>query len=312
MYEEINKYLSLRRWEINRLQRIEALLPALQSRLVEMQKKTKRAEKEMKKETRDYEKITGQSLSATLYSLLGQLAGKTEKERREAVAAQLQYRQCVQLLQDTTKQIAELQAEWPKYRNSQKEYNALYAEKERMLLAENGKAARALMRIDGQIEESEAALWEIGEAAGAAQAALAALESAESRLANAEVWGIWNMEKEDWLTNKAKHDYIDSADDAVQEAQWHLQRLGTELVDIHVPPGMQVGLTGFQKYIDLFSDASCLDWLVQGKIYAAKYSVRDVQIQVMGALRQLNELDKAERQRQADLHTRRHRVVLES
>ena len=149
MYEEINRHLSLRRREIHRLQRIEAMLPALRGRLAEMQKKTKTAEKEMRKETRDYEKITGKSLSAAVYSLLGQLAGKTEKERREAVAAQLQYRQCVQLLQDTAKQIAELEAEWPRYRKSQKEYNALYTEKERLLRAENGKAARALMRIDG-------------------------------------------------------------------------------------------------------------------------------------------------------------------
>ena len=86
---------------------------------------------------------------------------------------------------------------------------------------------------------------EISEALMAADMASMSLQKAEELLQKASSWGIWDMLGGGFFSTMFKHNRMDEAQAAMNEARGHLRRLKRELLDVN---------RGFKDGCGKFSD----------------------------------------------------------
>jgi len=122
MYEKINKELSQSLQHILRLNKINAILETLKKELLLLEEKSQSAKDTLKKESKDYEKISHKNISSIFYSVFGNLDIKTEKERQEALEAELKYNQYIRDLEEVKYQISKLETEKLQYKDAINEY----------------------------------------------------------------------------------------------------------------------------------------------------------------------------------------------
>ena len=125
---------------------------------------------------------------------------------------------------------------------------------------------------------------EISEALMAADMASMSLQKAEELLQKASSWGIWDMLGGGFFSTMFKHNRMDEAQAAMNEARGHLRRLKRELLDLK----MDVG--SFLTFADYFFDGVIADWMVQSKIGDALNQVREARRQVSGIRKRLQEM----------------------
>ena len=75
---------------------------------------------------------------------------------------------------------------------------------------------------------------EISEALMAADMASMSLQKAEELLQKASSWGIWDMLGGGFFSTMFKHNRMDEAQAAMNEARGHLRRLKRELLDVNL------------------------------------------------------------------------------
>ncbi len=312
MYDHINKQLSQSQQDIYRLQKVEAMLVTLKEELSILEEKTQSAKAVLEKEKKDYKKITEKSISSIIYSVLGNLDERAEKERKEALEAELKYNQCVWDLEDIQNQISRLETEKLQYKNAQAEYDKLYDEKYQALMNENSRTAQKIMELNKSMERSKSNQREIDEAISIGHQVENSLTEALKSLNSAEGWGMWDMFGGGLITDMVKHSHIDDASDAAKRTQSLLRRFRTELADVRISEEIQMDISGFAKFADFFFDGILADWFMQSKINTTKESVRTVQNQVQSVMRKLRELKDAEQRIQEDLNTQVSRLIVEA
>lgn len=295
MREQINAKLEQARQSIQRLHKVEAMLASLQKEQCDLEAKESTLKTQLAKENREYEKISKTSISALFYKVLGSLEEQVEKERQDALAAQIKYEQCIRELDDVRYQIEKLEAERRQFADSQAQYNALHYEKTRMLLQKNGPAAQRIIDLGEQAAVCNNNVREIREAISAGNAVLGSLGEASKSLGSAKGWGMWDMFGSGGLiTDMVKHSHIDDARVAAQRTQSLLRRFRTELADVRISSEIQIEIGGFAKFADFFFDGLIADWFVQNKINASQESVRNVEGQVRNVLSKLADMERQE------------------
>ena|GEM_PF-114719 len=311
MYKQINKQLLQYHQEIYRLRKIESMLSSLKEELVTLEKESQSAKAKLEKEYKDYEKLTPKSLSVIFYTILGNLKEKTEKEHREALEAEIKYTQSIRNLEDINKRILTLEAEKPRYKNSQEEYDKLYDEKLNLLMSENTQTAEKIMELNKRLELSQSNIREIEEAITAGQEVQRSLTEVLEKLDSAEVWGMWDMTGGGGLMSAImKHKRINAAAEILQHTQTLLRHFRTELVDIRISEEIQINIGDFAWTVDFFYDGLLIDWLVQNQIEEAQDSVHTVQHQIQDAICRLNQLKEIEEKKQDDLNMETNKMVV--
>ena len=107
------------------------------------------------------------------------------------------------------------------------------------------------------------------------------------------------------LATSVKHSHIDRSRTAAGHAQSRLHHLARELRDLgERGHGLEVNLSGFDKFADYFFDGLLFDWIVQGKIVRAQEGVLDTTRNVREVVHQLKrrrgELMAAQQQLEAE------------
>lgn len=312
MYEQINKQLSQSQQDIYRLQKIEAILVRLKEEHSEIEKKVQSTKSILEKENKDYKKITGKSISTILFSLLGSLEERTEKERQDAVEAELKYNQCICDLEDIDNQIKRLESEKLKYKNTQAEQEKLYNKKFQLLLNENNQTAQEIMELSKRIEQSKRNQREIDEAICVGYEVQNSLNDTKKSLSSAENWGLWDIFGGGLITDIVKYSHIEDAGDAAQRTKLQLRRFRTELADVRISEEIRMDISSFARFSDYFFDGLIADFFIQNKISTALESINAIQIQVQIIMRRLNESKNAEQKIQERLNLQLNRLIIET
>ena len=106
---------------------------------------------------------------------------------------------------------------------------------------------------------------EISEALMAADMASMSLQKAEELLQKASSWGIWDMLGGGFFSTMFKHNRMDEAQAAMNEARGHLRRLKRELLDVNLTGDLKMDVGSFLTFADYFFDGVIADWMVQSE-----------------------------------------------
>lgn len=306
---ELNEELSELNGRLARANGLERRLDDLRAQYEERKARVEETARLLTKEREDVEKLEKGGLRALLLSLTGDREVRLSQERREELAARLQYDQAQRDLEDLDGRIGVLLREKDGLRIDRIRRDALLEEKGELLKALGGETGARLARLDQQLDELEHQRREVGEAISAGRTAESALSAVLNSLDSAEDWGTWDMLGGGLLTTMAKHGHLDDAQAGIGWAQQCLSRFRTELADVRDMELPQVQVGEFATFADYFFDGFFMDWMVQSKIQDAQEGVSEVHVRVLNALRNLEQMDQELAGRQAGLESERKELL---
>ena len=115
---------------------------------------------------------------------------------------------------------------------------------------------------------------EIHEAINAADDALEALRRADGCLSSAGNWGILDMLGGGFFASLLKHNKLDQAQQALEDARRALRRFSSELADVNRAADIDLNIGEFLSFADFFFDGVIADWMVQSKISKGQQQLR--------------------------------------
>lgn len=306
---ELNEELSELNGRLARANGLERRLDDLRAQYEERKARVEETAWLLTKEQDDVDRLEKGGLRALLLSLTGDREVRLSKERREALAAKLQYDQAQRDLEDLDGRIGVLLREKDGLRIDRIRRDALLEEKGELLKALGGETGARLARLDQQLDELEHQRREVGEAISAGRTAESALSAVLDSLDSAEDWGTWDMLGGGLMATMAKHEHLDDARAGIGWAQQCLSRFRTELADVRDMEIPQVQIGEFATFADYFFDGFFMDWMVQSKIQDAQEGVSEVHVRVLNALRNLEQMDQELAGRQAGLESERKELL---
>ena len=299
---ELNEELSELNGRLARANGLERRLDDLRAQYEERKARVEETARLLTKEREDVEKLEKGGLRALLLSLTGDREVRLSQERREELAARLQYDQARRDAEDLEERIRDLLQEREELRAIRTQLEALLGEKAERLKELGGTGGTRLAELDRALDALAEALHAGRQAEQALSGVLDSLDSAES-------WGTWDMLGGGLFTTMAKHGHIDDARAGIDHAQRALSRFRTELADVRDMELPQVQVGEFATFADYFFDGFFMDWMVQSKIQDAQEGVSEVHVRVLNALRNLEQMDQELAGRQAGLESERKELL---
>ena len=306
---EINRELKELNEALARQGRMEAQWKDLQDQRAERDRRVMETGRVFRKEQDDVDRLEKGGLRALLLSLTGDREVRLSQERREELAARLQYDQARRDAEDLEERIRDLLQEREELRAVRTRLEALLGEKAERLKELGGTGGTRLAELDRALDALAAQRREVGEALHAGRQAEQALSGVLDSLDSAESWGTWDMLGGGLFTTMAKHGHIDDARAGIDHAQRALSRFRTELADVRDMELPQVQIGEFATFADYFFDGFFMDWMVQSKIQDAQEGVSEVHVRVLNALRNLEQMDQELAGRQAGLESERKELL---
>lgn len=279
MFEDLNERLAAVKEKARGMEKWEARLHQLQEELVELERTRDQSRRRLAAEEKDVERLSGASLSAFIYSILGKKLEKLDQEQREALEAKIKYEHAERAVQDILQQIDQVQQRIREVRNSEADYELLFQEKERRILDSNQELRKLADRLADLMVQNK----ELQEALDAGISVQEDLRLAEESLNSARNWGTYDMLGGGMISTHIKHSRIDEAMEHVYRAENNLQRFSKELRDVGDALSVDMKIDGFLTFTDYFFDNLITDWFVQGRI-------KEILNQVMTKASQVDEL----------------------
>lgn len=250
------------------------------------------------KEQSDVDKLEGHSLAAFFYGVIGKMDEKLNQEREEAYAAKVKYDTAAYELETVLEELERCQVQLRSLRNCEQHYEEMLKEKSREMKNSGTLSGKEILKLEEREAYLESQKREIQEAIRAGREALDTSDAILLSLGSAENWGTWDLIGGGLMTDMIKHSKLDEAQNQVTVLQEKLRRFKTELADIEIQADLQVGISGFMRFADVFFDGLFADWAVMNKISSSKSQVQDTKAQIE---RVLNHLHSMDRKIQADL-----------
>lgn len=287
-------------WE-HRVSRLEAELP---KRIQERD----RLERIFHRERKDVERLSGLSLGALFYTLLGTKGAKLGREEAEMLQAKLNYEEAADTVADMEAELADLQRRLRELRFVEDDIRRLLDEKSALMASTYPELAAKLQELADRKAEMQADCKELDEAISAGRKVLSALSRAEEKLDSAYGWGAFDMIGGGLIATAVKHSRIDAARSAIHDAQNALRRFQTELQDVERDLHLQIDIGNMLTFADFFFDGLIVDWMVQGRISESLKQIADKRKHIS---RIVDDLDNARRRAEEILHElRRERAAL--
>lgn len=228
------------------------------------------------KEQRDVERMESFSVPAILYSLIGRKLEKIDKEKQEALAAELKYQEACRTAEDMKKELAELESQLASVRNADECYSEWMQRKEQLIHDAQSPLGEELYALMDHEAELRASIKEYGEAIFAGNQARNALERALKSLGSAEGWSNWDMFGGGFISTAIKHEKMDDAHGDIHEAQQALRQFQNELSDITDTALTDLENNQLLNFADYFFDNIVTDWMVHSKIQNSESQTRKV------------------------------------
>jgi hypothetical protein len=274
--------------ELGESQRLQRQLERARQSLIKERQAFKLLDEQLHKEQQDVEKLEGLSLTGLFYTVLGSKEEQEQRERQEYLAARLKHARGKFSVQSLETEITDLQARLERLAGAEQRYEALLAQKEKLLADQPGGAAQELLDLSEEIGETRQEWREFAEAVQAGEQALSGLKRVRDAMQSASSWGVWDMLGGGLLATAVKHSRIDDARAEAYKVQELLRRFRRELADIDdLNREILTGIDGFETFADFFLDGLIFDWIVQSKIDRSLNNTRQMIEKVHSLLRDL-------------------------
>ena len=292
-----------------RRKQLDAQIEELHRQRGERQAKVDETAQSFRKEQDDVDKLEKGGVHAFLLTLIGHKEERLDKERREALAAKLQYDQARSDLEYLENKLNGLIRERDGLRDAPEQLEALWTEKAELVKAMGGQTGARLVELDRQLSDVTHQQKELEEALSAGENAKRLLGQVQDDLDSARSWGTWDMLGGGLIATMAKHDRLDSAQSSIRAAQRALSDFRTELADVSQlqVPNIQIG--EFATFADYFFDGIFSDWYVQSSIKTAQEGVSEVHMKLTAALRDLEAASHDLNDQQASLKREREELL---
>lgn len=292
-----------------RRKQLDAQIEELHRQRGERQAKVDETAQSFRKEQDDVDKLKKGGVHAFLLTLIGHKEERLDKERREALAAKLQYDQARSDLEYLENKLNGLIRERDGLRDAPEQLEALWTEKAELVKAMGGQTGARLVELDRQLSDVTHQQKELEEALSAGENAKRLLGQVQDDLDSARSWGTWDMLGGGLIATMAKHDRLDSAQSSIRAAQRALSDFRTELADVSQlqVPNIQIG--EFATFADYFFDGIFSDWYVQSSIKKAQEGVSEVHMKLTAALRDLEAASQDLNDQQASLKREREELL---
>ncbi|WP_302496323.1 hypothetical protein [uncultured Flavonifractor sp.] len=292
-----------------RRKQLDAQIEELHRQRGERQAKVDETAQSFRKEQDDVDKLEKGGVHAFLLTLIGHKEERLDKERREALAAKLQYDQARSDLEYLENKLNGLIRERDGLRDAPEQLEALWTEKAELVKAMGGQTGARLVELDRQLSDVTHQQKELEEALSAGENAKRLLGQVQDDLDSARGWGTWDMLGGGLIATMAKYDRLDSAQSSIQAAQRALSDFRTELADVSQlqVPSIQIG--EFATFADYFFDGIFSDWYVQSSIKKAQEGVSEVHMKLTAALRDLEAASQDLNDQQASLKREREELL---
>jgi len=297
MFQELNERLADLKMKQQQKQNWEYREKNLTEELQRKRQERDRWADQLRKEQNDVDKLTGMSLGALFFTLIGKKEEKLSEEESEVLQAKLKYEEASDTVAELEQELAELKQQLNQVRFIDSEIHAVMEEKKRLIYDHYPELAAELQEITNSEAETQMKVKELQEAANAGRTVISALGHAEEKLESAKNWGTYDMFGGGTISTAIKHQRIDEARSSIHAAQSHLRRFQTELQDVQRTASLHIDIGEFLTFADYFFDGFITDWVVQGRISDSLSQVADKRRQIQGIVSELeSELRAAEGQ----------------
>lgn len=297
--------------KLARKRKIDSMLADLRSQTAALEEEVASLQESYDAEQADVDRLTeGASFSSLLFSLLGKLEERLEKEQAEACAAAMKLETARRQLEEVRRHTGALLREQASYAETEKEFQAAFAEERQRLAREDPGRGAELLAAESRLAAISVELREVDEALAVGEDVLRALDGIDASLADAEGWGTWDLLGGGLLADLAKHSHLDSAQSAVYELQELLRRYRTELSDVTLNADIRLEVGDFLRFADYFFDDIFSSLAVLDRIRGARQQLSSVCAQVEEVQDRLRELRGSLLEEEERLTRKREELVL--
>lgn len=298
MFDEINRQLAESKLKVRQKAKWQQRVTDLETEVERERRKRDHCQKQLLKEQKDVDQLTGLSFGALFFSLIGKKEAKLTKEQQELLQAKLAFEGAVETVQVLEAEIDELTGKLSSLQGVEQELQDLLEKKEALIRVRHPQLAHQLHELSDRETALHTNLRELKEAATAGRSVLNTLKKAKELLDSAKSWGTWDMIGGGVIATAIKHSRIDQARSAIHSAQRSLRRFEKELKDVQQELAISIEIDGLLTFADYFFDDIFTDLIVQGRI---SDSLRQIHVKQRQIKRVVSGLDDECRKTEQEL-----------
>ncbi|ELK40996.1 hypothetical protein BAG01nite_36390 [Brevibacillus agri] len=293
MFQELNGQVAQVKAQLRQKLHAEHNVKLLQEQYKEAVQKRELLHKQLQREQRDVDKLTGMSFGAFFYSLIGKKEEKLSKETEELLQAKMKYEEAADTVKELEEELAEVERRLQQMSDLEARLVALLVEKERLIRKQRPELAMQLRVHSEREAELGAHEKELQEAISAGSAAILQLRKAIDKLDSASSWGTWDMFGGGAISTAMKHNRINEARESIHQAQKSLRRFERELQDVQRQSHIRIEIGEMLTFADFFFDNIITDWIVQDRISTSLRQAKEKRSKVESLLNDLQRELKA-------------------
>jgi len=265
--------------------RCKEIIPEIQ--LLEM--KVGELQTQSEKEQKDVQKLEGLSLEGLFYALLGSKEQQLEKERQEALMAQLQYDEAHRSLELLLSEKVSLENRMQNLEEIIQIFDTKLETKLALLLKYAHPSALDIKNQHTQLQTLESQKRETYEAIESAKQYQEVLLLLIGQLESSSKWGTWDLMGGGMLASYVKQQRLSDARQTVSSLRYYGQKLEKELADIKQTYSLEVNMSSMEHFVDIFFDNLWVDWMIQQRISQSLGSARLIRSQLHQLIMDLSE-----------------------
>lgn len=267
--------------QIAEKEHIETKLHNLRTQKEDLEYSVSKLSYEKTLENEDVENLEGGSLLGFILRLTGGYEKRLSKEQQEAYAATVKYDTAVSELEAVELDIRHCEGELARIRSREREYEKLLKERKEALAQSDTPAGEEIRRLQDIVASQTARKKELLEAIEAGNRAKGIADQVGEHLSEASSWGTFDLLGGGLLSDLAKHDHIDQAQNLVEALQVQLRRFNTELADVNQRiDATPVVIDSFTKFADFFFDDIFSSLSVSKKIDTSIGNLNQTRLQI--------------------------------
>lgn len=303
--------LSLLQAQLTYKKRLEAMLKELRQQHSPLELKVRQLENAMMNERRDVEILEGRSLAAFFYLLTGKKDEKLSEERKEYYAARVRYEaarrelEAIEIdIQSTEEDLADLQ-------DCEQRYASAIEVKRIAIEQSDDPRSREFLHKEHKLNSLRYLEKDLEEAISAGTNVLRIASDVVNSLRGIENWGYLDRLGHNRLTDMAKQETLDEAQQNVESLQVALQNFNKELSDIPDRDTLQGSIDRMLRFSEAFFENLFMDASVPQRLRASYAQVEHALDSALGILRQLQTRLEEVRHNQAKAKAEVDALILE-
>ncbi len=302
--------LSLLQAQMVYKKRLEAMMAELRSQEAPLLRKVTELERIKDLEQKDLARLEGRSLAVFFYSVTGKMDEKLDKERREAYAARVKYDAARRELDAIQEDIRETEEDLKDLWDCEQRYAQTLALARQAIADSHTSDGEIILEKERCLQQLKGQEQELEEAISAGTDCLQIISRVLDDLNTAKDWSYFDVLGGGLLSDIAKHDHLDEAQQNIESLQVQLQRFNKELSDVSVRSELQVSIDRMLKFADFFFDGLLTDLTVLDHIRHAYNQAEQTKEQILSILRHLQTTLEQVREDQNSLNRELDALVL--